>query len=311
MMIRAALGLAFLWWMFVQGARAQENSGVSQVPIVAPNMSTPDSLSLYTLQEPSVKWYDMFKNMPSDWARFGQMSVSTENISLIIGLSAATGALIATDDATWKASDEWYQSSNTVREASDIGEWIGHGVPQFGLAGAFAAYGLAAGDNRALRTASQTTEAILACGVVVQVLKHITGRESPIVSTRPGGAWRFFPNQIQYHKHVPSYDAYPSGHIATALATVTVIAENYPEASWIRPVGYVLITWLGVSMANTGIHWYSDYPLGLALGYTFGMLAAHPESLSTSFSEGKQSPKLSVLPRLTPLGGGVQFAMFF
>jgi len=311
MMIRTAFGLAFLWLMFVLGARAQETGAVSRVPIVAPNMSTPDSLSLYTLQEPSVKWYDMFKNMPSDWARFGQMSVSTENISLIIGLSAMTGALIATDDATWKASDEWYQSSNTVREASDIGEWIGHGVPQFGLAGAFAAYGLAAGDNRALRTASQTTEAILACGVVVQVLKHVTGRESPVVSTRPGGAWRFFPNQIQYHKHVPSYDAYPSGHIATALATVTVIAENYPEASWIRPVGYVLITWLGVSMANTGIHWYSDYPLGLALGYTFGMLAAHPESLSTSFSEGKQSPKLSLLPRLTPLGGGVQFAMFF
>src|SRR5664279_4126820 len=50
-----------------------------------------------------------------------------------------------------------------------------------GLAAAFAAYGFIAGDNRALRTGSQIVETILASGTVVQVLKHITGRESPFV----------------------------------------------------------------------------------------------------------------------------------
>jgi len=32
-------------------------------------------------------------------------------------------------------------------------------------------------------------------------------------------------------------------------------------------------------MVNTGIHWYSDYPLAIILGYSFGMLASHPEGL--------------------------------
>jgi membrane-associated phospholipid phosphatase len=131
-----------------------------------------------------------------------------------------------------------------------------------------------------LRTGSQITEAVLASGAVVQVLKHITGRQSPFVSTMPRGRWDFFPNQINYHKHVPSYDAYPSGHVTTALATVVVIAENYPNIKWISPVGYTLTGLLAISMVNTGIHWYSDYPLAVVLGYTFGMIAAHPEGVS-------------------------------
>ena len=30
---------------------------------------------------------------------------------------------------------------------------------------------------------------------------------------------------------------------------------------------------LGYSMLNNGVHWASDYPLGIALGYAFGKLA--------------------------------------
>ena len=104
-------------------------------------------------------------------------------------------------------------------------------------------------------------------------MKHITGRESPYVSTVPGGVWRFFPNQIEYANKVPHFDAYPSGHLATAMATVTVIAENYPEYRYIKPLGYSLMGLLSFAMVNNGVHWVSDYPLALALGYTFGKIA--------------------------------------
>jgi membrane-associated PAP2 superfamily phosphatase len=179
--------------------------------------------------------------------------------------------------------------------------FLGDGRPQFGVAAAFGLWGVAASDHRALTTASQTVEVILACGTVVQVLKHITGRQSPFVSSRPGGVWDFFPNQIEYHKHVPRFDAYPSGHIATTLATVTVIAENYPEWWWVRPVGYAVTAALGISMVNTGIHWYSDYPLGLFLGYSFGMIVSHPENVSV----GHPFEGLSIAPLVLPSGGGV------
>jgi len=251
----------------------------------------------------------MFTNIPGDWTRFGRSTFQLRSIPAIVGMTALTAALVATDDETWRLSDRLYKSSSFAKETSDFFEYLGDGRPQFGLAAGFAVYGFAASDKRAVRTASQVVEAILACGVVVQVLKHATGRESPLVSTAPGGIWVLLPNQIEYHKHVPHYDAYPSGHIATALATVTVVAENYPEWTWVRPVGYTIVGLIGVAMANTGIHWYSDYPLGLVLGYSFGMLAAHPEGFESSTS--LETPSVSVAPLLTRQGTGVSLSINF
>lgn len=255
-----------------------------------------------------VQWHSMFTRIPGDWARAGRQIFRPSSLSGFLAISGSTGILIATDDATWKWSDRLYQSSTPVQSVSDFFEYLGDGRPQFGLAGAFALYGFVGDDGKALRTGSQLVEAILACGVVIQVLKHTTGRESPIVSTQPGGKWDWLPNQIEYHRHVPKYDAYPSGHIATALATVTVVAENYPEWWWVRPVGYTIVGLIGVSMANTGIHWYSDYPLGLFLGYTFGMIAAHPEQEAASESP---TSTLSVGPAVLPSGTGIALTYHF
>ena len=72
---------------------------------------------------------------------------------------------------------------------------------------------------------------------------------------------------------MPNYDAFPTGHLATAMATVTVIADNYPEYHFIRPVGYGLMGLLGYSMLNNGVHWACDYPVGIALGYAFAKIA--------------------------------------
>ena len=72
---------------------------------------------------------------------------------------------------------------------------------------------------------------------------------------------------------MPSYDAFPTGHLATAMATVTVIADNYPEYRFVRPVGYSLMGLLGYAMLNNGVHWASDYPVGIALGYAFAKIA--------------------------------------
>jgi membrane-associated phospholipid phosphatase len=254
------------------------------------------------------QWHSMFTNIPGDWARYGRSTFQLSSIPAIVGMTALTAVLVATDDETWRLSDRLYNSSSFAKETSDFFEYLGDGRPQFGLAAGFAVYGLATTDKRAVRTSSQLVEAILACGVVVQVIKHVTGRESPLVSTAPGGIWVLFPNQIEYHKHVPHFDAYPSGHIATALATVTVVAENYPEWTWVRPVGYTIVGLIGVAMANTGIHWYSDYPLGLALGYSFGMLAAHPEGFESSSSD---SPSVSVAPLLSWQGTGISLSINF
>ncbi len=142
------------------------------------------------------------------------------------------------------------------------------------------------------------------------IIKHLTGRESPFVETQSGGAWRFFPNQIEYHKHVPAYDAFPSGYIGTSMAAFIVISENYPEIKWLEPASFVLAGFIGFGMASKGIHWYSDYPLGIALGYIFGKIIAHPDYLTKQDTINKKE-SISILPYFNGRGKGLSFSYQF
>ena len=151
--------------------------------------------------------------------------------------------------------------------------FIGDGWTHLTIASSFMAYGLIKHDNRAAQTATQLGEAILSTGLIVQALKRTTGRQSPFQSTNTRGKWDFLPSYSTYQGNVSNYDSFPTGHLATAMATVTVIAENYPEYRFIRPVGYSLMGLLGYSMLNNGVHWASDYPLGIAIGYGFAKIA--------------------------------------
>lgn len=226
--------------------------------------------------------WDFITELPTDWSLFAKESFQSKHAPVIAGIAVSTAASIVYDDVLYKWGRSWYNSSPGMSFAQDRGVDIGDGKFQFGIALGFAAYGYVGKDSRALRTASQVTEVILAAGGVVQLLKHTTGRESPFVATTPTGRWDFFPNQIEYHKKVPHYDAFPSGHVCTALATLTVVMENYPEATWLPYVAYPAVTWLAISMVGQGIHWASDYPLSIALGYTFGQIVSHKKSFSSA-----------------------------
>jgi len=275
------------------------------------NMNVPDSvLTLNKLNSENVQWYTMFGNIPRDWERWYDISFRKERVNDWIIIGGLTLATVLTDDITYTPSAEFYHSSSSAKNISDFCANIGDGTTQFALAGSFGAYGLLFKDQKALRTGSQIVQAVLASGAIIQVLKHVTGRESPFVCTTPTGVWKILPNQIDYHRRVPQFDAYPSGHICTSIATVIVIAENYPDVKWIRPVGYTFTTLVGLGMLSNGIHWVSDYPLGLFIGYYFGMLAAHPEGLPV-IDSGDGKMKVQILPNITPMGTGVTLTMKF
>jgi hypothetical protein len=187
--------------------------------------------------------------------------------------------------------------------------FIGDGWTHLTVAGSFMAYGLVKRDNRAAQTASQIGESILTTGIVVQAIKRSTGRQSPFVATKPRGEWHLFPSFARYQSRVPNYDAYPTGHMATAMATVTVIADNYPEYRFVKPVGYTLIGLLGFSMLNNGVHWASDYPLGVALGYAFAKIAVRNgrTRVETPVIDGATG---RVLPRRQPWHQQLKWAPF-
>ncbi|MEK9139393.1 MAG: phosphatase PAP2 family protein, partial [Bacteroidota bacterium] len=201
------------------------------------------------------------------------------------------------------------ESSPTATSVSDFFVSLGDGKSQIMLAGAFGVFGFAASDGRALRTASQTLEALLATGLVVQMLKRVTGRESPSVTTSERGTWRPFPSFASYKKHQSRYHAYPSGHIATTMSTVTVLIENYPEQRWLTPVGYTVVGLVGMGLVNNGWHWYSDLPLGIALGYVFGRIVSHPAMDYSSINP--TDIKLSLEPMINEYGNGVRLSVQF
>lgn len=235
--------------------------------------------------------------VPRNLLDFCRMSTRKKNLPVVGGVILSTALLVAFDQPILDASQQFGRYINldperkfeTVISMSPGGFYVpvldvpqnlnsafyflGEGWPSVLIAGGFWGYGSVARDYRALQTSSQLAEMFLTLAITTQLIKRISGRESPFVATQPGGRWRPFPNPAYYQKHVPSHDAFPSGHLATAMATVTIISGNYPECRWVKPVGYGVMTIIGYSMLNNGVHWISDYPLALAIGYAYGKIA--------------------------------------
>lgn len=244
---------------------------------------------IYLYQKP--KFREIFMNIPKDLRDLGQFVIQKENLKWD---AIAVGSTLALLPADQQITDE------SVRLGSRIGGWdepsrytrlfgiemlptsisstvyfIGTGNTTLILSGFFYAVGkIGPDDYRALHTSSELVEVLLSVGVTTQTIKRITGRESPIAATQSGGAWTPFPSFKAFSTETPSYDAMPSGHMATYMATLTVIAENYPELKWIKPVGYSVGTVLALNMLSGKVHWASDYPIAILAGYVIGKKAA-------------------------------------
>ena len=147
---------------------------------------------------------------------------------------------------------------------------LGEGGTSMMLAGGLWIYGKINNNWRAVNTANDLAETFITMGLTTQIIKRVTGRESPFTATVNGGTWTPFPSFTAYQQNTSAYDAFPSGHIATIMATVTVLSSNYPEKKWIKPIGYTLLFLSGWSMLNTDVHWAGDYPLAIAVGYISG-----------------------------------------
>ncbi len=145
--------------------------------------------------------------------------------------------------------------------------WIG-----VAFGGGFWLQGKLSGNYRSLQTSSDLMEGFLSTAVLTELVKHATGRQSPFMSTQPGGKWSAFPSFSHYQHNTPEYDAFPSGHLATMMTTITILADNYPENKWIKPIGYTLMGLTSIAMMNTKVHWAGDYPLALAIGYLNGKI---------------------------------------
>jgi hypothetical protein len=221
-------------------------------------------------EDPPLGLFTFLTKIPGDYAASAKTLFSRDALVPWLAVAGSTAALMKYDYELWQPLSEVHGQDKGFHDLTEFGWNVGKGGFQFGIAGGFLLFGAAFGKHRALRTASQIVEVVLVTGITTQVLKHVTGRESPnVATTTRTGAWHWFPNPAKYSRRVSAYDAFPSGHIATTFATARVIELNYPDCKWLPYVEYPVVGFVAMSMVATNGHWWSDYPLSILLGFHF------------------------------------------
>ncbi len=277
-------------------------------------------------ERPSV--FGFLLDAPRDIGGLARDAVRVENLPWTLGIAGLTAGLIVYDQRLADGAHRfgrWAHISSNGKTATvpgvpvpyptDVGSGIyyfGDGMLPVAITVGMLGYGLWTQDTRVLRTTSHLAEGLVGVAIVAQTIKHISGRQSPSRSTEDGGRWRPLPNPLDYQKNVPAFDAFPSGHMATAMVTVTVLAEDYPEVWLIRPIGYGMMALLGFQMMNNDVHWASDYPLAIAVGYGLGK---HAVTRGRSVVDGPGAPEeasrrkggttVQILPIPVQGGGGL------
>ena len=239
------------------------------------------------------KTMDMFRYIPRDIAALGKFTIQKENLKWDALTVGSTLALIPFDQKITEEADVlggklgvWNEDARykkvfglltiVPQNIPSTVYYIGNGGTTLLLSGMFWGIGkIGKDDYRALNTSNELVEALFSVGVTTQTIKRVTGRESPNQATVNNGTWNPFPSFHAFQSQTPSYDAMPSGHMATYIATVTIIATNYPEIKWIKPVGYSVASLLAFNMVSGKVHWTSDYPVAILMGYVMGKTIAN------------------------------------
>ena len=177
--------------------------------------------------------------------------------------------------------DEWArvqkQKHNWINKSSPVitnfgGNWGVYTVIATGVLTA------ACKDEKGVQTSLLATQAMITSGVWVNIIKILTGRERPladyIFSKSKGGAWygpfASWDQDLAIRKPVSAFDAFPSGHTATAFSIATVFATQYKDIKAIPVICYSAATLVGISRLTEHEHWASDVFVGGIMGYLCG-----------------------------------------
>lgn len=207
---------------------------------------------------------------------------------------AVTGVLIANDEGIYKEFKSFQSRHAWVDKASPALSFMGDWGVDCGVAGLFFLGGVLARDRRARDTGLMAWETLLHTGLLVQVVKHLAGRQRPSVDN--GNDHWYGPSAFfkRYEDGFSNYDSFFSGHTVSAWGLATVIAENYRHRGWVPPVCYGLATLVGLSRLTEDAHWLSDVFLGAVVGFAVGKMVVR-----------NQNKRLRLAPTLTPGGAGI------
>lgn len=184
--------------------------------------------------------------------------------------------------------------SSTTDDLANIFEPFGNGAFTIPALAAFYIFGHFDENEKAKRTALIATESFLITGLYTTVLKVTFGRHRPSTGD----------SSTSFDGFTTDHNSFPSGHTSTAFAIATVVANEYEETPYIKPIAYGLATLTGLSRMNDEKHWASDVFFGAALGYFTSktLLRLH---------NNKKGQHFTIYPRADSHGGGIVLSKKF
>jgi membrane-associated phospholipid phosphatase len=223
-------------------------------------------------EETREKKDSLIKNWASDHGRIWTSPTRIKGTQWLIwgGVILATGVMIANDEAIYRSIKDFQEENGWVDDASPVFSKLAEGYP-IPIAGLFLLSGWLIKDRKLVETGSMALQAIAHSFVVVQTVKHLTGRQRPSWEDGkdkwwgPSGAFKRY-SDGRWAK----YDAFFSGHTVTIWSLATVIAHQYSRSVWIPILCYSVATLSGMATITEDLHWISDVFLGMVVGYAIG-----------------------------------------
>lgn len=160
-------------------------------------------------------------------------------------------------------------------------------------------------NEKGVQTSLLATQAMITSGLWANIIKVLTGRERPmadyVLSKKGGGEWygpfALWDQDLAIRRPVSAFDAFPSGHTATAFSIATVFATQYKDIKAVPIICYSAASLVGISRLTEHEHWASDVFVGGLLGYLCGKQVVnhynkthqdHREALSSKSKKGTE-----------------------
>jgi membrane-associated phospholipid phosphatase len=149
-------------------------------------------------------------------------------------------------------------------------------------------------DERLQITGMAVLQSTLISIGYTSVLKGITGRISPGIITvldhTKNSQTEDFSADFAWGFGRRGFIAgWPSAHTTIAFSTAAVIAEIYPEKTWVKAAAYSYATYIGLGVSLC-VHWSSEVFAGILIGYAIG------KTVGKSFNQLLQNKRSSTTP---------------
>ncbi len=208
-----------------------------------------------------------------------------------------------------KQNHKWINATSPVVTRFG-GDWGVYSAILYGVASATLS------NEKGVQTSLLATQAMITSGVWVNIIKIFTGRERPkatyTFSKVPGGMW-YGPlskyDQDGAKKPVSAYDAFPSGHTATAFSIATVFAEQYKDIKAVPIICYSAASLVAISRLTEHQHWASDDFVGGIMGYLCGRQVVNHYNKMKERSGSPFTSKAKIKPELTMTQYGNQIGL--